>query len=48
MKPTRKQQLLHASELIKRLDDRETDLAKLVARAMQTGYDLGKLEAKTA
>lgn len=44
MNSDRKEKLLRASKIISKLDDRDTDLAKLVARAMQTGYDMGKLQ----
>lgn len=44
----RQKTLLHACELVKRISDADTDLDVLVAHAMQTGYDLCKLELKPA
>ena len=44
----RQKKLLHACDLVNRLSDADTDLAKLVAQAMQTGYDLCRLELKPA
>lgn len=40
--------LLHACEIVKAQDERETELDKLVAVAMQTGYEMGKLAARSA
>lgn len=45
--PDRAEKLTRACEIIKKLDDHETEVTKLVAESMQTGYDLGKME-KTA
>ena len=44
----RQKTLLRGCELVQRLSDADTDLAKLVAQAMQTGYDLCWLELKPA
>ena len=41
----RMQKLLKAAEIILPQEDRQTELDKLVAASMQTGYELGKLEA---
>lgn len=48
MDTARMQKLLRASEIVRTMDERETELAKLVAAAMQTGYEMGKLAAKSA
>ena len=48
MDNARIQKLLRASEIVRTMDERETELAKLVAAAMQTGYEMGKLAAKSA
>lgn len=48
MDKERMQKLLRASEIVRTMDERETELAKLVAAAMQTGYEMGKLAAKSA
>lgn len=48
MDKERMQKLLRASEIVRTMDERETELAKLVAAAMQTGYEMGKLAAKPA
>ena len=42
----RMQKLLKAAEIILPQEDRQTELDKLVAASMQTGYELGKLAAK--
>ena len=36
--------LLHAVEIVKQQDDRETELMMLAARCMQAGYELGRAE----
>lgn len=40
--------LLRVCEIVKAQDEHETELDKLVAVAMQTGYEMGKLAAKSA
>lgn len=42
----RMQKLLKAAEIILPQEDRQTELDKLVAASMQTGYELGKLAAQ--
>lgn len=44
----RSEKLKSAAEIVKQLDDNETELASLVALSMQTGYDLGRMVEKTA
>ena len=46
MKETRIQKILRAAEIIKSQDEKETELDRLVAVSMQTGYQLGYLTAK--
>ncbi|MEA4927850.1 MAG: hypothetical protein VB104_04155 [Candidatus Limiplasma sp.] len=48
MTADRKKKLLRAVELADKMDEREVDIAKMFATAMQAGYDLGKLQAQTA
>ena len=48
MDTARMQKLLRASEIVRTMDERETELTKLVAAAMQAGYEMGKLAAKSA
>lgn len=44
----RLKKLLKAAEILLPQDEREAELDKLVAGAMQTGYELGKLAAQPA
>ena len=44
----RSEKLQSAAEIISRMDEAETKEARLVALAMRTGYELGKLETQTA
>ena len=39
------EKLLHACEIVKKQDERETELMTLAARCMQAGYELGRAEA---
>ena len=48
MKETRIQKILRAAEIIKSQDEKETELDRLVAVSMQTGYQLGKMSNKAA
>lgn len=40
--------LLHAVEIVKQQDEKETDLMILAARCMQAGYELGRAEKAEA
>ena len=45
MTDTRRKNLLKAIDLADKLDERDVDITKLFATALQAGYDLGKLAA---
>ena len=45
MEKTRIEKLLRAVEIIKAQDEQETELDRLVAVSMQTGYELGRMSA---
>lgn len=45
---SRTEKLLRACEIIKAQDEHQTEIDKLVAIAMQTGYEMGKLAAQSA
>lgn len=40
--------LLHAVEIVKQQDEKETELMMLAARCMQAGYELGRAERAEA
>lgn len=40
---TRIEKLLRASEIVRAMDEREAEIARLVAMAMQTGYDIRRM-----
>ena len=43
---SRIQKLLRAAEIIRAQDEQETELDRLVAMSMQTGYQMGRLSAQ--
>lgn len=47
-KEQRSEKLQNVAEIIDQMSETETEEAKLVALAMRTGYELGKLESKPA
>ena len=46
MSESRLKKLLRAAEIIREQSEQETELDRLVAVSMQTGYQLGYLSAK--
>lgn len=44
MSDAKVKKLLHAVELVKQQDEKETELMMLAARCMQAGYELGRAE----
>lgn len=44
MSDAKVKKLLHAVDLVKQQDEKETELMTLAARFMQAGYELGKAE----
>ena len=45
MAESRIEKLLRACEIVKKQDEEETELMTAVARGMQLGYQLGRMEA---
>lgn len=48
MTQSRIEKLMRAVEIIKAQDEQETELDRLVAVSMQTGYELGRMSAVRA
>lgn len=44
MEESRIEKLLRACEIVKKQDEKETELMTLVAQSMQVGYQLGRME----
>ena len=43
---TRAEKLLRACTIVKKQDEGETELMTMLARSMQLGYDIGRMERK--